>query len=449
MPVEICVALINELNAMSPAQPISMWMNIPHMGLSSMDSDYSAASNWGVKAVDIVFNGSTVGGIAWSALTSSANLFLEFSNETWNGGGDAFSQSFYLSRRGFLRWPQSGTSDAASMTMLRSSVVMDDIRQSNSSSRIKSIIGCWGTKSAGNNDINDQRMGGTTFYSSDATVTGNPRLNGVAPLTYPHDYICFAGYIDANLDNGNDWDNTYLSSLATSWVSNIGNSTAQEANCQSYVDGQVDAGTAVAHAGPETIGQYLLKLAAYSTKAATFGATKRVVEYEGGWDHALTAISSDGFYVTASQIFALGTFTSGSNVITGVQGNYAAAVSTGDFVYGYGIPDNTTVSSKTSNTITLSNNITVSLTWGQFIAFTPQQAFLRAVKRSAAWSTAYRAWLDAFAGYTNAGMPSDYIVLDRRWGHVDPDAYGFGNTEWGYLDQLLQDEGTRNRALPA
>ena len=42
VPLEICTALVNEVNAMRPARPIHMWMNIPHLGLCSMDPDYSA-----------------------------------------------------------------------------------------------------------------------------------------------------------------------------------------------------------------------------------------------------------------------------------------------------------------------------------------------------------------------------------------------------------------------
>ena len=59
VPIEVCVALINELNAMSPAHTIGMWMNIPSWGLSSMDPDYSTASDWAVNAVDVVMNPSS------------------------------------------------------------------------------------------------------------------------------------------------------------------------------------------------------------------------------------------------------------------------------------------------------------------------------------------------------------------------------------------------------
>lgn len=46
VPLEICAALVNEVNAMQPAHPIHMWMNIPHLGLCSMDPDYVPGSSW-------------------------------------------------------------------------------------------------------------------------------------------------------------------------------------------------------------------------------------------------------------------------------------------------------------------------------------------------------------------------------------------------------------------
>jgi len=59
-PIEVCVALVNELNAMSLAQgkpnTIGLWLNIPTMGLSTMDPDYTMASDWAVNAVDVVMN---------------------------------------------------------------------------------------------------------------------------------------------------------------------------------------------------------------------------------------------------------------------------------------------------------------------------------------------------------------------------------------------------------
>ena len=94
VPIEVCVALINELNAMSPAHTIGMWMNIPTWGLSSMDPDYAPASDWAVNAVDVVMNPSSkVRAAGFSALGYSGAtqlnqpvLIIEYSNELWPSG---------------------------------------------------------------------------------------------------------------------------------------------------------------------------------------------------------------------------------------------------------------------------------------------------------------------------------------------------------------------------
>lgn len=443
VPPELCVALINEINALSPAQPVHMYFNLPHLGLQSSDPDYSVNSNYAVKAVDVILNGSTVAGKSWAGLTSAANLFLEYSNETWNTASDAFGQSFYLLRRGFHRFYNSN-GDKSSMSTLRSSLIMDDVKQAFSTNRIKYVLGGQGT--LGVTDMNLSRMDGSYSYSRDSLVTGNTRLNGKSPFTYPHDYFCFASYIDADL--GGSWDANNLSTLTTSWVGNIGDSAAQEANCASYVAGMLDTSTTTPNTGSETIGKYLLKLASYSSKATSVGPTKRIIEYEGGWDPAVSLISASGL-VTAGALYAFGTFTASNTTISGIDSGYVSALAVGDFIIGPGIPENCRVATKpTSTSITVTIAPTITTSTGEFYGMTPQNAFKRACKRSAAWSTAYLSWLDGFLSYSNTGMPSLYVPISERWGHVNPDNYGNTiGTEWAGLDQLFINTGTRNRAL--
>ena len=62
VPLEICTALVNELNAMKQlASPgsgaINLWITTPPKALMSVDSDYTSGENWAVKAVDICLNG--------------------------------------------------------------------------------------------------------------------------------------------------------------------------------------------------------------------------------------------------------------------------------------------------------------------------------------------------------------------------------------------------------
>src|SRR5207248_1721982 len=56
VPIEVMTALVNEVNALSVSQgitaPINMWLNMPHTGLTSMDPDYTSASDWALNAAD-------------------------------------------------------------------------------------------------------------------------------------------------------------------------------------------------------------------------------------------------------------------------------------------------------------------------------------------------------------------------------------------------------------
>ena len=94
-----------------------------------------AAIQWGIQAVKLVLNG----GNGFARLTNSAQLFVEYSNETWNAGGCAFSQTYYCAYRGFLRWPASGTADYASMASLRSVINVEDIKKSTTTAAALSL----------------------------------------------------------------------------------------------------------------------------------------------------------------------------------------------------------------------------------------------------------------------------------------------------------------------
>jgi len=427
VPLEICTALVNEVNAMRPAHPIHMWMNIPHLGLCSMDPDFSIRSSWGIQAVNAVLNGAN----GFSGLNASSQLFVEFSNETWNtGGGNSVSQTFYLAYRGFQRWPASGTADYASMASLRSVVNAEDIKRSPyNDPRLRFVLSGQGT--LGVSGLNAARIDGNKFYLGDPLNMWGP---SVAPMVH-HDYFAFAGYFapDPSFDAAN------LNSLASTWVANIGNAAAQEAACKDYVNGIVNP----AVGGNETVDRYLLTLLpAYAAKMRTYG--KYAIMYEGGWDHGITPVTSM-WHVTPSIPFASGVIDGVTNTIKGVATDYAAALAPGHFVVGYGIPPMTRIVSVSGTTVTLSNTTTISLRVAQFIAFTPQQMFLLAVKRSQSWAGALLAYFNGFGA--SSGMPADYVASDLRWGHSSPTAYGFANTEWGDLDLLWQQQGGRNRAL--
>ena len=279
--------------------------------------------------------------------------------------------------------------------------------------------------------MNAARIDGSTFFLKDPLNVWGPT---VAPMTH-HDFFAFAGYFTAQ----DSFDAANLANYTNNWVANLGNAAAQEVACAAYVSGIVNP----ALGGSETVDRYRLTLLpAYVAKMKSYG--KSVIMYEGGWDHDIRPITSS-WSVSAAIPFASGTFDGKTNLLTAVEPSYAAALAPGYFVVGYGIPPLTRVVSVSGTTVQLSNNTTVSLAVGQFMAFTPQQMFLVAAKRSQSWATAMLSFFNQFG--SGAGMPSEFIASGARWGHTFPTAYGFGNTEWGDLDMAWQQEGARNRGL--
>jgi hypothetical protein len=426
IPLELCTALVNEVNEMTPVRPVSMWLNIPHLALCSMDPDFSDEASWGIQSVKTILNGAN----GFAGLTSSAELLVEYSNETWNSGGSAFSQTYYLAYRGHLRWPTCGTADYASMAALRSVVNVEDIKGSRyASPRIRFVLAGQGTLGA--SGMNQLRMDGTAHLLKDPLNVWGPT---VPPMAH-HDYFAFAGYFlpSAKFDASN------LAVLTAKWVAAAGNPAMQEAVCAAYVNGIVDP----AVGGSETVDRYSLELLpAYVSKLRRYG--KSVIMYEGGWDRAIKPITF-GNLVSASIPYAIGAIDGQSNIISGVKSGYATAVAPGDFILGYGIPPDTTVQSASGTTIILSANTTRRLAIAQFVAFAPEQMFLLAVKRSQAWAAAMLRYFSKFG--SGSGMPADYVQSDLRWGHSFPSTYGFADSEWSDLDLLWGKEGERNRAL--
>ena len=76
-------------------------------------------------------------------------------------------------------------------------------------------------------------------------------------------------------------------------------------------------------------------------------------------------------------------------------------------------------------------------------------AFLKACKRSRAYAAALKNAHASFDHMEGAYMPADYVELDARWGHLEPDAYAFnkGGIEWSGLDESWLEMGRRNRLL--
>lgn len=434
IPLELCTALINELNAMSPAHPIHMYMCIPYLGHSSIDPDYDASENWGVQATNIILNGNTVGGVTYSGLVNPNWLFIEGSNETWNSnGGPAVTQTFYLAYRGYCRWGTT-LSDFSSMSTFRSSIAMNDIKNSAyyNSGRVKFVLAGQGTQGA--TGINDARMDGTSYVLSD------PDWIGGVPFDH-HDVYAIAAYLEAN----GSFVSANRDTIVASWISHIGNDASQEADAHDYVAGIINSPEV--NSG-ETIYRYQHKIVPdLAARCATYGDGKKsVILYECGWNEAIQTKAQSSFPET----YINATIDGSTATITNMRSDVVANISAGDFVFGHGIPKNTYVVSKPGGgtSLVLSNNTTVAKTLGSVLVMAPTDAFLWATKNSQAWADAMVGFFDSFNSQSNAALPADYLTSGLRWGHIFPSSFGASsNTEWTEFTKAFIQSGNRNRGL--
>lgn len=299
-PLEIMTTLVNEVNALSVSQgitnPINMWVNMPHTGLTSMDPDYTTASDWAVNAVDVILNPSSVQRASgYSALTANAKLFVEYSNETWNS--NIGSNYFYLNRMGFLRWPSSGTTDDIDMYVLRSTIVMRAVTAAVGTSRIKRVLAGAGFFGYSVGGLNEARVNGSTtpgnsgnFYLTDTLVTGG----GFGTPITNHDCFCTATYFDGGPTY---YNGQFITDSATYAGGGAGQATAiasfvSEVTSNPAADGQPINGY--------LNGSLTGLTATYAAAMKTLGKT--AINYEGGtdWQTVTGQQTQGGHVITAA-----------------------------------------------------------------------------------------------------------------------------------------------------
>lgn len=374
VPLEIMVALVNEVNALSVSQgknnPINMWLNIGHNALTSMDPDYATASDYGLNAADVITNVSSARRtVGYSALTANAKLFLEYSNETWNSAG-GFYAYYYLNRMGFLRWPTSGTTDAVDMYALRSTIVMRTVKSTFGTSRIKYILSGQGFAGFGVGNLNQLRCDGSptpgsggNFYTTDPIVTsgsfGTPISN--------HDVFATATYFDAG-------PIYYMASGTGSFTD----------------DSAMYAGTTP-----------------YSSPNQAQALTNFVTQ----------VVSNPGADVNAQPVNGYL-----NNSLSGLTATYAAAmVIRGKTAIGYeGGPDWPTA--------------TGSQTEGGHVITAADNVFLIAALNSTQWRDAQVNYFNRVATVAGAAMPAIFTYIgaaigNQRWAYTTPDSFGGTVTE--------------------
>lgn len=307
MPIEVCVALVNELNAMSPVHLIGMWMNLPLWGLCAIDPDYTTTSDWALNAVDVVMNPSSTNRVSgFSALGYSGasqinqpKLIVEYSNETWNSG----NAKGWMSSRAAQRWPTNlGQREYYDLQCLRNTCVTRTVKNANPPglSRITFMIGMWGTfglpPTGGDGAGNYVKtFGGTNraipyqpgdWYTSDSTVIsqswGRPidQNDGICPATYfdPPD-----SYYSTITGTGTFTDDSAMFNGTNNTSNGGGNYTGAANPTQAITNfvGQVTTTTS----NSESITKYTTVLMPqFASTLASLTTGKVVLNYEGGTD---------------------------------------------------------------------------------------------------------------------------------------------------------------------
>ena len=306
VPLEICTALVNEVNERAVAlgynNPVHMWISMPHRGLSSMDSDYTTNSNYAANAVGVILNGAN----GYAGLTPRAGVIIEYSNEIWNSGGSNFSQTYYLGKRGLDRWGSGLTSvsDYASMSSLRSTVMVRDIKAAfPSNPRLRFTLGAQGY--LGYSAHNQSRAEGSTAYLTDALVTGGSYSTPISN----HDAMNHGTYFDPVIDSDTSY---YTGSGAGSFTddSHLYNGTGPYSGAANQTQAIANFVTKASSTGNtwQTTknfcdGSNPTAGKDYSFSSAMTSAGKASIHYEGGMDWVSRQGENDwtGTPLTANQ----------------------------------------------------------------------------------------------------------------------------------------------------
>lgn len=319
VPAEIITALVNELNAMSPAQPIGLWINLPYRGLNTLDPDYTSGSDYGLNTVSTILNGAN----GYAGLTAAAKLYVEYSNETWNFGG-GFWASHYLWGRSYRRWAPSGQTDAIDMQLLLSTNITRSIQAANPGTRIKYILGGWGDQGVSGFGGNLNRINGSStpgqaayWYGIDPITSGW----GSAPMTN-YDAFAYATYLEASTT----YENTTFATDSALYAS--GGSTNQNQAIANFV-AAVQSGASTSCIDSWLNSSLTGVTLSFAQQVAAYGKT--AINYEGGtgWPTAVGQTIGSTHTITSADSTFLIAVTNSSQWATAqvLQFNRAASIS--------------------------------------------------------------------------------------------------------------------------
>ncbi len=96
---EDAIALANALHS-------DMWINVPAQ----------ADDNYVTQLANLIKNGDTVDGVHYNGLASDLNVYVEYTNEAWNSGFNAYQYLYQEARAKFRRIRRRGLSRRCNMT---------------------------------------------------------------------------------------------------------------------------------------------------------------------------------------------------------------------------------------------------------------------------------------------------------------------------------------------
>jgi hypothetical protein len=453
-PLEICTALINELNAMSPAHPIHMYVTMPARGLMSNDPDYSAGSNYAVNSISVILNGAN----GYAKLTSAANLYVEYSNETWNATAAA-TQATYLNTRGRNIAATSGSGNYSYYTTVRTALMVREMQAANSNPRIKYVMAGQGTNGlVYGGGINPSRVYGSIFYFTDPTVATFPTITGIGNTHGTSTVDGFPNGALANVKFGNYISGANIPTSATCCLVNV-----VGANSITLMN---DSGGAVSASG--------------TASGSTFTFIPSPMSYHDYFAHAAYIDPPSTYYSTVT---GTGTFTDDSALYNGTDnsgnggGNYTGAANTTQAVVNY-VAQAVNISGASQTFGYYGNLLTAqyapSLTaigksaiqyeggWdaqtiqgqtqGGHVLTANDVLFTVAVQGSSQWATAQVNYFNTWVSTAGAFLPSLYVGVDQRFGltsvnngAVNPDTYS-GGVEGAAFNSTFSAVGTNNVA---
>lgn len=509
VPLEYITELINEINALNPAHPTSLWLNLAAFGMVCStyysDPDCASGSDYPLNAAKTIINGAN----GYAGLQSPAKLFLEHGNETWDGSAEASMLSLVAAlpaASGHLGCGQNNGNGLVGPTLM-SELAMQDVQTVYPiGGQVKYTMGLQGGFTGGAGGTT--RIAGPLDAFASSCVPAVPTGLG-APIAL-YDYANLATYVDGG-GNGN------LTTYATQWASDVntfGFSSSQAATdlaVWAHVvagDNGFGSGTLVTN-GSTAAGNNVLHFASVPSWVApgmSISDTNNGVAFFGG----TTPMSTTSTTVTLNQNVN-STVNSGDTIVfnngnsiaqyeTFVQTYETAIAPYNKFIISYegGWNDSQTfgeitgISCTGSGVVTVNatatnfeansmviNNVSVAGYNGVFTASgnagtftytapgatcpagtpttdfqgfygfvtTLEDGFKWYSKMGSGWSTQVVNYLNWSLAQPHTGMPNlAYVYVDTHWGLAAPDPFGPTNTEAGGVGAAWTAIGNFNRA---